>query len=170
MEQRITLTEDQCIGKGLDFNTELNKLQADGYVIMNGYTHPAVGKVSVLVKQVSEYTPKPDNKLIFMLAEINEACPVEDVAMMLHSELDANVIVTTFDAEAFKQFMQDPIRDDLNLTEFCRISGQTIVDTDVLPLRGTQYADNSIEDNDADQEDRLNHYMRTPDGYDHSEP
>lgn len=44
----ITLTEDQCFAKNIDFTEELNKLIKAGYDVVYEYVHPAVGKVVVL--------------------------------------------------------------------------------------------------------------------------
>jgi hypothetical protein len=48
MEQ-ITLTEDSCMARNIDFKAEKQKLIDAGYVILSEYTHPAVGKVITLL-------------------------------------------------------------------------------------------------------------------------
>lgn len=48
--KKITLVEDTCLGKNLNINTEIAKLQQEGYKIVHQYTHPAVGKVVDLIK------------------------------------------------------------------------------------------------------------------------
>jgi len=41
----ITLTEDSCIARNIDFKAEKQKLIDAGYAILSEYTHPAVGRV-----------------------------------------------------------------------------------------------------------------------------
>ena len=48
--KKITLVEDNCLGKNLDINTEIAKLQQEGYKIVHQYTHSAIGKVVDLQK------------------------------------------------------------------------------------------------------------------------
>jgi hypothetical protein len=41
----ITLTEDSCIARNINFEVEKQKLINNGCVILSEFTHPAVGKM-----------------------------------------------------------------------------------------------------------------------------
>lgn len=43
--EKIFLTEDSCMARNTDFNSEREKLVKAGYVVVSEYTHPAVGRV-----------------------------------------------------------------------------------------------------------------------------